>query len=72
MHPAISMLPCDLFYHGKLGDGVTEHDRPAPPGFPWPRQNFPVAMINVEGHEQVGRTTQLLECSALSIRRPRF
>ena len=51
MHPAISMFPTDLFYAGKLSDGVTPHDRPPPRGFEWPRKDFPVAFIPVQGRE---------------------
>merc|ERR1740130_85768 len=54
MHPAISMFPTDLFYSGMVSDGVTAVSRPAPSGFMWPRADFPVAFIPVEGHEQGG------------------
>ena len=47
MHPAISQFPCDLFYAGRLKDGVSARDRPAPRGFRWPRPEWPVAMIPV-------------------------
>ena len=52
MHPAISMFPSDLFYGGKLNDGVSPPERRPLPGFPWPREEFPVAFIPVtEGTE---------------------
>ena len=47
MHPAISMFPSDLFYGGKLNDGVTPPERRPLQGFPWPREEFPVAFIPV-------------------------
>jgi hypothetical protein len=47
MHPAISRLPAHLFYGGKLLDGVTAADRPPLPGFPWPRQGWPVAFVPI-------------------------
>ena len=47
MHPAISMLPSDLFYGGKLKNGVTPPERRPLQGFEWPREEFPVAFIPV-------------------------
>ena len=47
MHPAIAQFPGDLFYGGRLLDGIRGGDRPEPPGFAWPRSNFPVAFVNV-------------------------
>ena len=47
MHPGISMFPSDLFYGGKLNDGVTPPERRPLQGFPWPREEFPVAFIPV-------------------------
>lgn len=47
MHPAISMFPSDLFYGGKLNDGVSPPERRPLQGFPWPREEFPVAFIPV-------------------------
>jgi len=51
MHPAISEFPTDLFYSGKLQDGISARDRPSPKGFPWPKPNFPVAFVPVQGYE---------------------
>ena len=52
MHPGISMFPSDLFYGGKLRDGVSPPERRPLAGFPWPREEFPVAFIPVtEGSE---------------------
>jgi len=52
MHPGISMFPSDLFYGGKLNDGVSPPERRPLQGFPWPREEFPVAFIPViEGFE---------------------
>ena len=47
MHPAISMFPSDLFYGGKLNDGVSPPERRPLQGFPWPREEFPVAFMPV-------------------------
>ena len=52
MAPAISMLPSDLFYAGKLKDGICAADRPPPAGFRWPRNDMPVAMLNTSGSER--------------------
>jgi len=38
MHPAIAMFPSDLFYGGKLNNGVSPPERRPLPGFPWPRE----------------------------------
>jgi len=45
MHPAIAMFPSDLFYGGKLNNGVSPPERRPLPGFPWPREEFPVAFL---------------------------
>jgi len=47
MHPSISMFPSDLFYGGKLNNGVSPPERRPLQGFPWPREEFPVAFIPV-------------------------
>jgi hypothetical protein len=51
MHPCIAMFPSDLFYGGKLLNGVTSPERRPLAGFPWPREEFPVAYIPVQGIE---------------------
>jgi AAA domain len=51
MHPAIAMFPSDLFYGGLLKNGVSAPERRPLPGFPWPREEFPVAFIPVKGIE---------------------
>lgn len=51
MHPCIAMFPSDLFYGGKLKNGVTAPERRPLAGFPWPREEFPVAYIPVQGIE---------------------
>lgn len=51
MHPCIAMFPSDLFYGGKLLNGVTSPERRPLAGFPWPREEFPVAFIPVRGIE---------------------
>jgi len=47
MHPAIAMFVSDLFYGGKLLNGVTAPERRPLAGFPWPREEFPVAFVPV-------------------------
>ena len=49
MHPAISQLPSDLFYAGKLADGTPASERPTPPGFGWPRPEMPVCFVPIAG-----------------------
>ena len=51
MHPCIAMFPSDLFYGGKLQNGVSAPERRPLPGFPWPREEFPVAFMPVTGTE---------------------
>jgi hypothetical protein len=51
MHPCIAMFPSDLFYGGKLLNGVTAPERRPLAGFPWPREEFPVAFLPVKGVE---------------------
>lgn len=46
MHPAIACFPSRHFYEGALDDGVTAAQRAPPPGFPWPRPDFPVALVS--------------------------
>ncbi len=53
MHPSISMFPSDLFYGGKLNDGVSPPERRPLQGFPWPREEFPVAFIPVDDGEEI-------------------
>lgn len=47
MHPGIAMFPSDLFYGGKLLNGVSAPERRPLAGFPWPRMEFPVAFVPV-------------------------
>jgi regulator of nonsense transcripts 1 len=53
MHPGISMFPSDLFYGGKLNDGVTPPERRPLAGFPWPREEFPVAFIPITDSAEI-------------------
>jgi len=48
MHPAIAMFPSDLFYGGKLQNGVSPPERRPLAGFPWPREEFPVAFVPIQ------------------------
>lgn len=47
------MFPSDLFYGGKLKDGVSPPERRPLQGFPWPREEFPVAFIPVVGNHEI-------------------
>ena len=49
MHPGISEFPNEMFYDGKLEDGVTGSDRKAPAGILWPDWERPIAFLPVEG-----------------------
>ena len=51
MHPCIAMFPSDLFYGGLLKNGVSAPERRPLAGFPWPREEFPVAFVPVKGDE---------------------
>lgn len=51
MHPAIAMFPSDLFYGGLLKNGVSAPERRPLAGFPWPREEFPVAFLPIYGEE---------------------
>lgn len=52
MHPSISYFPNQQFYGGKLLDGVTAEEKPAPQGFDWPNPAKPVAFVDVKGKEE--------------------
>ena len=54
MHPGISEFPNEMFYDGKLEDGVTGSDRKAPAGILWPDWERPIAFLPVEGGEVAG------------------
>lgn len=53
MHPGIAMFPSDLFYGGKLLNGVSPPERRPLAGFPWPREEFPVAFVPVPHGREV-------------------
>ena len=40
-------------YAGQLSTGVKPEDRAAPPGFDWPRPEWPVALLPVLGGNEV-------------------
>jgi len=64
MHPCIAMFPSDLFYGGKLLNGVTAPERRPLAGFPWPREEFPVAYLPVKGTEMDDGVSKLNEAEA--------
>jgi len=51
MHPMIAAFSSQQFYHGKLQNGVSEHDRLPPKGFAWPSADSGVAFIHVRSEE---------------------
>eukprot|EP00581_Thalassiosira_minuscula_P001355 CAMPEP_0183744966 /NCGR_PEP_ID=MMETSP0737-20130205/66000_1 /TAXON_ID=385413 /ORGANISM="Thalassiosira miniscula, Strain CCMP1093" /LENGTH=1358 /DNA_ID=CAMNT_0025980621 /DNA_START=110 /DNA_END=4183 /DNA_ORIENTATION=+ len=68
MHPGISMFPSDLFYGGKLNDGVSPPERRPLQGFPWPREEFPIAFIPVvDGVEIDDGVSKANEAEALQV-----
>lgn len=65
MHPGIAMFPSDLFYGGKLLNGVSAPERRPLAGFPWPREEFPVAYVPVNhGMEMDDGVSKLNEAEA--------
>ena len=64
MHPCIAMFPSDLFYGGKLLNGVTAPERRPLAGFPWPREEFPVAYVPVKGVEMDDGVSKMNEAEA--------
>jgi hypothetical protein len=58
------MFPSDLFYGGKLNNGVTPPERRPLAGFPWPREEFPVAFVPVNGIEMDDGVSKLNEAEA--------
>lgn len=64
MHPCIAMFPSDLFYGGKLNNGVTAAERRPLAGFPWPVPEFPVAFIPTEGTELDDGVSKMNEAEA--------
>jgi hypothetical protein len=64
MHPCIAMFPSDLFYGGKLLNGVSAPERRPLAGFPWPREEFPVAFVPVKGVEMDDGVSKLNEAEA--------
>ncbi|KAK3256661.1 hypothetical protein CYMTET_34212 [Cymbomonas tetramitiformis] len=52
MHPAIAAFPASEWYHGRLVDGITAADRPAPRGLLWPDLARPVAFVPVDSAQE--------------------
>ena len=48
MHPAICVFPATYFYGGQLksSEGLNSTSRPIPPGFHWPKHEWPIAFIS--------------------------
>jgi AAA domain len=45
MHPSISAFPSQVFYGGRMRDGVAARDRPRPAALAWPRADMPVVLV---------------------------
>jgi superfamily I DNA and/or RNA helicase len=54
MHPSLAHFPSKQFCHGRLTDGVSERERPVPPGIPWPNPGMPLTLIDVPNGKQKG------------------
>lgn len=73
MHPSIAMFPSDLFYGGKLLNGVSAPERRPLAGFPWPRMEFPVAFVPIndgvevdDGQSKYNEAEAFAACNAVS------
>ncbi len=73
MHPGIAMFPSDLFYGGKLINGVSPPERRPLSGFPWPREEFPVAFVPVphgieidDGVSKINEAEAAAACDAVA------
>jgi len=73
MHPSIAMFPSDLFYGGKLLNGVSAPERRPLAGFPWPRMEFPVAFVPIndgieidDGQSKFNEAEAFAACKAVS------
>ena len=69
-HPAISQFPAAYFYRGELKDAPTlsSLSRPLPPGFAWPKPQWPVAFLSVEdGQENAVGTSYVNHAEALVV-----
>ena len=51
MHPVLREFPSARFYDGKLEDGCSAEERPAPAGVLWPDWDHPFAFIPITGSE---------------------
>ena len=66
MQSTIAMIISTMSYQGILKTGVTDEDRKAPLGFPWPQKGVGMSLLNIEGNESGGRSNEL-ECKAAII-----
>ena len=66
MNPCIAQFPSDLFYGGMLKNGVSAPERRPLQGFPWPREEFPVAFLPVKGVEMDDGVSKYNEEEALA------
>lgn len=53
MHPMIVDFSAKRFYHGRLKSGVTASQRPAPSGFPWPKNGCGIAFVHRDRPEMM-------------------
>ena len=61
-HPLIMSISSDLFYYGRLENGVSAIDRPPLPGFPWKQcenqKVLPVAFVPCDSFESASSTSK--------------
>jgi superfamily I DNA and/or RNA helicase len=61
-HPLIMSISSDLFYEGRLENGVSPVDRPPLPGFPWKKcenhKVLPVAFVPCTSYESASNTSK--------------
>ncbi|EFA82429.1 hypothetical protein PPL_04854 [Heterostelium album PN500] len=53
MHSKLLEFPNKYIYDGKLKTGIDDKDRQIPRGFDWPREQCPIAFVNVVGKEDI-------------------
>ena len=63
-HPTLMAFPSEVIYHGQLCSGVSAADRPPVGGFEWPRDDVPLAFVEVEARESVEQDSKLNRAEA--------
>jgi hypothetical protein len=63
-HPTLMQFPSEVVYLGQLRSGVSAADRPPVGGFEWPRDDCPLAFVEVEARESVENDSKLNQAEA--------